>query len=192
MVWAPAGEVASRQQARRTVPMDEDAPRRDRDEVEGLGLQGPEQFLAHVRAALEDIVRLLASASNPNPEPALTAGEMAARQAAIVEAAHQEAAAVVAAAHADAARILERATSSRAHGEVIDLRDAARGAGSPEPSVVGTSGSDATELPGAMRERLATVDAELRAAISATGDIAQQVSSQIARLTAHAEPPGRA
>lgn len=168
--------------------MDEDAPRRDGDEVDGLGLQRPEQLLAHVRAALEDIVRLLASASNPGPAP--TAGEMAGWQATIVAAAHQEAAAVVAAAHADAARILEQATSPDAHGEVIDLRDGPRGGGSPAPSVGGTSGSEATELPGATHERLAAVDAELRAAISATGEIAQEVSSQIARLAARAEPPG--
>ena len=168
--------------------MDEGAPRRDGDEVEG-----PEALLERVRAALEDVVGLL---RGPDAGPALTARELARLQSAIVATAHQEAAEVVAAAHADAARILEQATASASGSEgtaaaVIDLRDAQGARGPSDPQTVERPGIDPTERPAVLGQRLAAVDAELRAAISATGDLAQEVSSQIARVAGHAAPPGR-
>ncbi len=174
--------------------MDEAAARAEVGQLSPRASERTEVLLEQVRVALRDVERLLQT--SPDAGPA-SARELAGRQAIIMAAAHEEAAEVVAAAQADAARILERAAASRsATGEaprrVIDLR---------EPDGVGATGPQASgaaltppitvpELPVTTRQRLAAVDAELRAAVAATADVAQEVSSQIARLAVRPDPPG--
>jgi len=118
--------------------------------------QASEPTGARIAALVRDAQRALAEAEQLLTEvqeasDALRATRLAARQAAIVDAAHEEAAVILAKAHADAARILELAVTGRRVGPsgaspagperraVVDLRD-----DDPSPAPDDSSSDDST------------------------------------------------
>lgn len=156
--------------------------------------------------ALAEAEQLLAEVQQATTT--LTALDLAARQAAIVDAAHEEAALILAKAHADAARLLERAVSGERVGTsgtppaveqasgVVDLRgdDSLRASEDSDPSMGGPAQSSAVERPPlhsppvqnapgstpVVRDR---VDPDVRASIAAAADMARRVSGRIERLS---------
>ena len=141
----------------------------------------------------------------------VTAADLAARQEAIVDAAHEEAALILAKAHADAARILERAVGGeraarsaipsvveQASG-VVDLRGddslrAPEDSDPSDPSMDGPAQSPPLQrpplhsppvqnAPGSTPVVRDPVDPDVRASIAAAADMARRVSGRIERLS---------
>lgn len=153
---------------------------------------------------LAEAEQLLAQAQQARTAP--TASDLAARQAAIVDAAHEEAALILAKAHADAARILEQAALGHARGEAhaaapaggetgafVDLRSADPPHDTIDSALVvdrveadPPTDSSAVEGPVAaavLREPIDPVGADVRASIAAAAEVARRVSSRIERLS---------
>lgn len=157
---------------------------------------------------LAEAEQLLAQVQQARTAP--TASDLAARQAAIVDAAHEEAALILAKAHADAARILEQAALGRARGEAhaaapaggetgafVDLRSADPPndtidsalvvdrveADPPADPPTDSSAVDGPVAAAVLREPIDPVGADVRASIAAAAEVARRVSSRIERLS---------
>ncbi len=183
----------------------------------GKSDQGDEVSNARVMALVRDAQRALGLAEQllaevERADPTLNASDLAARQAAIVDAAHEEAAVILAKAHADAARILEHAVSGprveaspapapadAGAGTVLDLRDedSAQTLDGSNPVLstpvattpVTTAPVESPPVATApatapiVDVAIDTVDPDVRASLAAAADMARRVSGRIERLT---------
>lgn len=185
---------------------------------QGRSDQAGEPSAARIATLLGDAQRALAEAEQLLAEvqqarTPVSGRDLAARQAAIVDAAHEEAAAILAKAHADAARVLEHAVGGQligapdttavveGAGAVVDLRgddspptpdDVAPVTGpvtgpgtgpGTDPSASGPSSAGASATGPVVPDQVDSVDADVRASIAAAADMVRRVSGRIERLS---------